>query len=131
MPRSLPPFVTFCHFFCFELVNFSIAARTPAAAELEQGREASVLLRGQGAKTVEACSWQDLEPPHCIAVTRCRQAAGQNMGPVSPQTRQTVAFSLCGVQTSRRHHRVHNTTITISGNTYVCLICGWFCRKYT
>lgn len=69
------PFVAFCHLFCLELVNFSIAAWTSSswwACGRLQG--INFILR-QGGKTCRACFWQHLEPSHCNVVCPCCQAA--------------------------------------------------------
>lgn len=72
---SLLPFVTFCHLFCLELVNFSIAAWTSSSWWACGGLQSINFILRQGGKTCQACFWQHLEPSHCNAVCPCCQAA--------------------------------------------------------
>lgn len=57
-----PPFVAFCHLFCLELVNFSIAVRT-SSSWWAGGRLKASILSGDK-KVKRARFWQHLEPFH-------------------------------------------------------------------
>lgn len=73
--HSLLPFVAFCHLFCFELVNFSIAAWTSSSWWACGGLQGINFSPGQGEKSGQACFWQHLEPSHCNVICQCCQAA--------------------------------------------------------